>query len=244
MVQRADRRETLDRLSRLADGQPADDPVADVAAAVDWATDTTTARDITPPPLTHPRTARLRSIGRRLVPFVSGVCAVLVALALYQRLAPAAAPLTTTDVDQRVASALASQTPPPAYSQTVFDIIAPSMVLISTHGGPGTTPEVDAASRAPTPTPAPWAAASSSPRRDRCSRRSMSSGMPRTSRSPSSTARPRPRASSRPTQARTSRSSRRRPSPMSRPRRSWATPTCPSAATRMSWATPTASSGP
>ena len=68
-----------------------------------------------------------------MAPFVSGVCVVLVGLVVYAQLSPGAKPLTTTDIDQRVASALASQTPPPAYSEGVFDVIAPSMVLISSH---------------------------------------------------------------------------------------------------------------
>ncbi len=128
-----------------------DDGLADVSAAVDWATDaasdtpgTRGTDGVTPQ---RPRTTRthLRTIRHRLIPFVSGVFVVLVALALYQRLSPATQPLTAADIDQRVASVLASQEPLPAYSEAVFDIIAPSMVLISTHGGPATTPDIDAA---------------------------------------------------------------------------------------------------
>ena len=71
-----------------------------------------------------------------------GVCAAFVALVVYAQLSTGPAPVTTAEVDRRVASALAAQTPPPAYSQAVFDIIAPSMVLISTHGTDVADPEV------------------------------------------------------------------------------------------------------
>jgi S1-C subfamily serine protease len=83
----------------------------------------------------------VRSTTGRLGPFVSGVCVVLVGLVVYAQLSPGPRPLTSADVDQRVASALASQTPPPAYSQAVFGVIAPSLVLISTHGADASDPK-------------------------------------------------------------------------------------------------------
>jgi S1-C subfamily serine protease len=55
-----------------------------------------------------------------------------VALALYGAVRPPAAPLTTSDVDQRVEAALASQIPGPPFSALAFGAIAPSLVHIQT----------------------------------------------------------------------------------------------------------------
>jgi len=80
------------------------------------------------------RFRRLRAAVRRVVPFASGVLAALVALLLYNTLFPAQRPLTTTDVKQTVAQVLASATPPPAYSDLVYRVIRPSLILIETSG--------------------------------------------------------------------------------------------------------------
>ena len=45
---------------------------------------------------------------------------------------PAPHPLTNNEVNTTVAQALASATPPPAYSEQVFQVIQPSLVLIQT----------------------------------------------------------------------------------------------------------------
>ncbi len=80
------------------------------------------------------RFRRLRAAVRRAVPFASGVLAALVALLLYNTLFPAQRPLTTTEVKQTVAQAMASATPPPAYSDLVYRVIRPSLILIETRG--------------------------------------------------------------------------------------------------------------
>jgi S1-C subfamily serine protease len=69
---------------------------------------------------------------RKSAPFAAGVLAALAALILYNILFPAPHPLTNNDVSTTVAQALASATPPPAFSQQVFQIIQPSLVLIET----------------------------------------------------------------------------------------------------------------
>jgi S1-C subfamily serine protease len=69
---------------------------------------------------------------RRAVPFAAGVTAALAALLIYQQLFPAPPPLTTRDVDASIAAAMASATPPPAFSALVYQAIAPSLVLIQT----------------------------------------------------------------------------------------------------------------
>jgi S1-C subfamily serine protease len=77
---------------------------------------------------------RLRKILRWVAPFASGVAAVLVALWLYNLLVSPAQPMTRQEVDQAVAQALASATPPPAFSTLVYQAIQPSLVLIQTSG--------------------------------------------------------------------------------------------------------------
>ena len=66
------------------------------------------------------------------MPFALGVVAALVALVLYGAFFPGKPQLTTQDVNNAVAQALASATPEPAFSSRVFQIIHPSLVLIQT----------------------------------------------------------------------------------------------------------------
>lgn len=74
-----------------------------------------------------------RTRARSGVPFVSGVLAALLGLLLYNRLVSAPAPLTAREVSALVAQAMASATPPPAYSASVYQVIRPSLVLIETR---------------------------------------------------------------------------------------------------------------
>src|SRR5512143_1031442 len=80
------------------------------------------------------RLRRFRAGIRRVVPFASGVLAALVALLLYNALVPAPHQVTTREVKDTVAQAMASATPPPAYSERVYQIIRPSLVLIQARG--------------------------------------------------------------------------------------------------------------
>ncbi len=59
------------------------------------------------------RLRRFRAGVRRMVPFASGVLAALVALLLYNALVPAPHQVTTGEVKDTVAQAMASATPPP-----------------------------------------------------------------------------------------------------------------------------------
>ncbi len=79
------------------------------------------------------RLRRLRTGIRRIVPFASGVLAALVALLLYNALVPAPHQVTTGEVKDTVAQVMASATPPPAFSERVYQIIQPSLVLIETR---------------------------------------------------------------------------------------------------------------
>lgn len=79
------------------------------------------------------RLARGRALARKAAPFASGVLAALVALLLYGLLFPAPQPLTAGQVNESIAQAMASATPPAAYSARVYAAIQPSLVLIQTE---------------------------------------------------------------------------------------------------------------
>jgi S1-C subfamily serine protease len=80
------------------------------------------------------RWARLRERVRKTFPFLSGVLAAFLALLLYNTLVPGAKPLTQTEVNAAISSALASATPRPAFSTYVYQIIQPSLVWIEAEG--------------------------------------------------------------------------------------------------------------
>jgi S1-C subfamily serine protease len=67
---------------------------------------------------------------RPAVPFVSGVLAALIAFLLYNLFFVKPDQLTAQDVSDTVAQAMASATPLPAYSASVYQVIQPSLVLI------------------------------------------------------------------------------------------------------------------
>ena len=78
--------------------------------------------------------ARVKRFLRSSVPFISGVLAALLALLIYNALTARTPPLTTREVNEAVAHALASATPPPPYSELVYQVIQPSLVLIQSKG--------------------------------------------------------------------------------------------------------------
>jgi S1-C subfamily serine protease len=79
------------------------------------------------------RLQRFRKRVRAVVPFASGVLAAFVALLLYNVLVPSPHQLTAREVNDTVAQALASATPPPAFSARVYQAVQPSLVLIQTQ---------------------------------------------------------------------------------------------------------------
>lgn len=86
------------------------------------------------------RTGRFIIRLRNGLPFVLGIAAALLALLFYHLAFPGTHQLTQSDVNSAVAAALASATPPPAFSERVYQIIQPSLVLIETQqpsSGPG-----------------------------------------------------------------------------------------------------------
>jgi S1-C subfamily serine protease len=76
------------------------------------------------------RLARAGARVRRVAPFAVGVAATIVAVGLYGVLFPGPAPLTNEDVNESIAKALSSVTPPPAFAEKVYAQIQPSLVLI------------------------------------------------------------------------------------------------------------------
>ncbi len=81
------------------------------------------------------RRQRLRNAVRRSAPFVSGVMAALLALLIYNLLAPGPAAITQQQVNDTVAQVMASATPAPTFSSYVYRVIQPSLVLIETSTG-------------------------------------------------------------------------------------------------------------
>jgi S1-C subfamily serine protease len=73
---------------------------------------------------------------RRAGPFALGILAAFVAMMLYRAVFPPTPPLTQEQVDTSIAEAMASATPLPAYSELVYQIIQPSLVLIQTTSAP------------------------------------------------------------------------------------------------------------
>ncbi len=84
-------------------------------------------------PFQHPRLRALLRAGRRALPYGLGALAAFAGLALYNVVFPPPAPLTPRDVNDAIASAMASATPPPAQAAQVYAVIRPSLVLIQTH---------------------------------------------------------------------------------------------------------------
>jgi S1-C subfamily serine protease len=94
------------------------------------------------PNIWRDRLQRLRRFSRSSVLFASGVLAALLALLLYNVFVPTPPPLTTREVNAAVSQAMASATPPPAFSTLVYQAIQPSLVLIQVKV-PGKDGKVD-----------------------------------------------------------------------------------------------------
>lgn len=80
------------------------------------------------------RLLHLRPYAKSAVLFAAGVFTMLVVLLLYNNLlVPASPPLTTGEVNDSIAQAFASATPPPAFSARVYQTIGPSLVFVQTE---------------------------------------------------------------------------------------------------------------
>jgi S1-C subfamily serine protease len=80
------------------------------------------------------RWRQIRKKMKALFPFIAGIFAALISLLAFNQLNPPPEPLTLKQVNAAVAEAMASATPPPAYSAQVFRVIQPSLVLIQSTG--------------------------------------------------------------------------------------------------------------
>jgi len=88
------------------------------------------------------RLKKLRTGMRGVILFVLGVAAALVGLVIYNLMTPSPHQLTSNDVSTAVNSVLASATPPAPFSEAVYEIIQPSLVLIQAKI-PGTDGKTD-----------------------------------------------------------------------------------------------------
>ena len=87
------------------------------------------------------RLQRFPAYAGRAAPFASGVLAAFAAILLYSFFVPGPHQLTTQEVKESVAQALASVTPARAFSESVYQAIQPSFVLVQVrtpdkHGKP------------------------------------------------------------------------------------------------------------
>ncbi len=78
-----------------------------------------------------------RAWGRKFLPFASGLSVALLAVLLYYSFVIKPTQLTEGQVNDAVAMALGSATPPAAFSAQVYQVIQPSLVLIQTKGPGG-----------------------------------------------------------------------------------------------------------
>lgn len=80
------------------------------------------------------RLVRFRTVVKSAIPLISGISAGLLAILLYNLLFPGPHEMTTREVNDLVAQAMASATPQSAFASRVFQVIQPSLVLIQTKG--------------------------------------------------------------------------------------------------------------
>lgn len=70
---------------------------------------------------------------KKFTPILLGALATLLALGIYSYFSPDPDQLTTSEIDEIVAQAMGSATPPPAISAQVYQAILPSLVIIQTE---------------------------------------------------------------------------------------------------------------
>src|SRR4051794_24118185 len=94
--------------------------------------------DVSPRPGSEGPQPRGRAAARlhRMMPFVTGAALTLLVVLIVGTFMPKPAPVSPDDVKKSIADALASMTPAPAFSETAFAAVRPSLVLIETKGGP------------------------------------------------------------------------------------------------------------
>lgn len=78
------------------------------------------------------QTQQLATLARKLAPFVATVIITIIALAAFNVLSPGPKPLSDKELNQRIASAMASATPPPALASRIYAAVQPSVVQVET----------------------------------------------------------------------------------------------------------------
>lgn len=78
------------------------------------------------------QTQKFASFFRKIAPFAATVIITILALTVFNLLNPAPQPLTDKQFNQKVASVMASATPPPALASRVYAQIQPSLVQVET----------------------------------------------------------------------------------------------------------------
>jgi S1-C subfamily serine protease len=86
-----------------------------------------------PRPSHGPGVSRLRAGLAKATPFALGVAAALVAMLVFRFAVPGQRVLSSSEVNQLITDNLASATPPPPFSEAVYSLIQPSLVLIKTQ---------------------------------------------------------------------------------------------------------------
>jgi S1-C subfamily serine protease len=83
------------------------------------------------------RWEKVRAWFKHIVPFVISTIVALILLLLYNSFVVQPHQLTPAQVNTAIADAMASATPPPPFSEQVYKVIQPSLVLIQTQGPHG-----------------------------------------------------------------------------------------------------------
>jgi S1-C subfamily serine protease len=112
------------------------DSTSKVESMLDTMSDPTEPTESIPPPLKE-RAKRFGTKARTPLLFFAGVIAALLAVLLYGAVTPPPKQLTAREVNDTIKAAMASATPPPAFSVGVHRAIMPSFVLVQTQGEAG-----------------------------------------------------------------------------------------------------------
>lgn len=75
---------------------------------------------------------KISALAKQALPIAIGVMVTLLALFLFNVLNPGPQPLTEKELNQRIASVMASATPPPALASRVYAAVQPSLVQVET----------------------------------------------------------------------------------------------------------------
>jgi S1-C subfamily serine protease len=91
------------------------------------------SESVASPSVWRRRLQRLRTHAKSAALFAAGLSVALLALLLYKVVTPAPPQLTAREVNDSIVEALASVTPPAAFSARVYQVIRPSLVFIQTQ---------------------------------------------------------------------------------------------------------------